>query len=207
MPCVPMCFILKMKNALIVFIKNIVPGKVKTRLAATVGTERAVKIYKALLEKTRQAALQVNADKHVFYSTEINFNDLWDNDIFFKNIQRGNNIGERMSTAFFEIIPPYEKVILIGGDIARVSDVIINDGFEKLNTYDFVLGPAHDGGYYLIGMKKPAPSVFEKIEWSTENVAQKTIENIMALGKTYFLLPTLSDIDYEEDWVKYGWEI
>ncbi|MEO1260262.1 MAG: TIGR04282 family arsenosugar biosynthesis glycosyltransferase [Bacteroidota bacterium] len=196
-----------MKSALIIFIKNIVPGKVKTRLAATVGNERAVKIYEALLEKTRTEALQVHSDKYVFYSTEINFNDKWNNDYFMKNKQRGNNIGERMSNAFIDVMPPCEKAILIGGDIAQISAAIINDGFEKLNTYDFVLGPAHDGGYYLIGMKKPAPGVFENIEWSTKKVAEKTLENITDLGKTCFLLPTLSDIDYEEDWVRYGWKI
>ena len=150
-----------MKSALIIFIKNIVPGKVKTRLAATVGNERAVKIYQALLERTRQEALKANADKHVFYSTEIKINDLWNNDYFIKNTQRGNNIGERMSNAFIDIMPPYEKTILIGGDIAQISAEIINDGFEKLKTHDFVLGPAHDGGYYLIGMKKPAPGIFQ----------------------------------------------
>ncbi|MEZ4934538.1 MAG: hypothetical protein R2788_20725, partial [Saprospiraceae bacterium] len=81
-----------MKNALIIFIKNIVPGKVKTRLAATVGTEQAIKIYAALLERTRKEALKTNADLHVFYSNEIIKNDEWDDSLFIKNIQRGNNI-------------------------------------------------------------------------------------------------------------------
>lgn len=196
-----------MKNALIIFIKNIVPGKVKTRLAATVGAEQAIKIYTALLERTRQEALKTNADLHVFYGTEIIKNDEWDDSIFIKNTQRGNNIGARMSNAFIDIMPPYEKVILIGGDIAQISAEIIEEGFEKLMNHDFVLGPAHDGGYYLIGQTAPTPFVFENIEWSTENVSNKTLENIKSLNKTCYLLPTLSDIDYEEDWVKYGWEI
>lgn len=196
-----------MKNALIIFIKNIVPGRVKTRLAATVGTEQAIKIYTALLERTRQEALKTNADLHVFYSTEIIKNDEWDDSVFIKKIQRGNNIGARMSNAFCDIMPPYKKVILIGGDIAQISAAIIEEGFEKLMSHDFVLGPAHDGGYYLIGQTTPTPFVFENIEWSTENVSQKTLENIKSLNKTCYLLPTLSDIDYEEDWVKYGWDI
>ncbi|MEZ4957356.1 MAG: TIGR04282 family arsenosugar biosynthesis glycosyltransferase [Saprospiraceae bacterium] len=196
-----------MKNALIIFIKNIVPGKVKTRLAATVGTEQAIKIYAALLERTRKEALKTNADLHVFYSNEIIKNDEWDDSLFIKNIQRGNNIGARMSNAFLDIMPPYKKVILIGGDIAQISAAIIEEGFEKLMSHDFVLGPAHDGGYYLIGQTTPTPFVFENIEWSTENVSQKTLENIKSLNKTCYLLPTLSDIDYEEDWVKYGWDI
>ena len=196
-----------MENALIIFIKNIVPGKVKTRLAATVGNEKAVKIYQALLERTRQAALKTKADLHVFYSTNIEANDLWDDSIFIKKTQRGNNIGKRMSNAFVDIFPKYKNAVLIGGDIAHLSTDILNEGFEKLNSHDFVLGPAYDGGYYLIGMKEPAPSIFENINWSTDSVTQKTIENMTALGKTFSLLPTLSDIDYEEDWIKYGWEI
>lgn len=196
-----------MENALIVFIKNIIPGKVKTRLAATVGNEEAIKIYSALLESTRKVALNVNADLFVFYSNFIENHDIWDNQTFLKKTQRGNNIGERMSNAFVDVFPKYKNAILIGGDIANLSTDILNEGFEKLNTHDFVLGPAHDGGYYLIGMKEPAPSIFEKIKWSTDSVSKTTIEKIEALGKTYHLLPTLSDIDREEDWIKYGWEI
>ncbi len=196
-----------MKELLIVFIKNIQPGKVKTRLAATVGDEMALKIYSALLERTQQEVLKTDCDKCVFYSSYIETCDSWKNKLFEKNTQRGINIGERMSNAFIDTMPPYKKVILIGGDIANISAEIIQKGFEKLNAHDIVLGPTHDGGYYLIGMKKPTPPVFENIEWSTNSVTKKTIENIGKLNKTYFLLPTLSDIDYEEDWIKYGWEI
>ncbi len=196
-----------MKKALIIFIKNIIPGKVKTRLAATLGNDRSVKIYEALLERTRIEAIKTNADSHVFYSSYIENNDGWGNKYFTKKIQRGNNIGERMSNAFIDLMPPYEKVILIGGDIANISAEIIEEGFEKLNAHDFVLGPATDGGYYLIGQKKPTPIIFENITWSTSTVAIKTLENIKSLGKTCHLLSTLSDIDVEEDWNKYGWEI
>ncbi len=196
-----------MKELLIVFIKNIQPGKIKTRLAATVGNDMAVKIYRALLERTQQEALNVNCDRCVFYSSFIEINGRWKDNLFIKKTQRGEDLGERMSNAFIDTMPPYHKVILIGGDIANISAKIIQEGFKKLNTHDLVLGPTHDGGYYLIGMKTPTPHIFENIEWSTNTVAKKTIENINELNKTYFLLPTLSDIDYEEDWIKYGWEI
>ena len=100
-----------MNNALIIFIKNIIPGKVKTRLAATVGNDMAIKIYKALLEKTRNETLKTNADLHVFFSSFIENNNAWGNKYFTKNTQRGKNIGERMSNAFIDLMPPYEKVI------------------------------------------------------------------------------------------------
>lgn len=196
-----------MKKALIVFIKNIVPGKVKTRLAATLGNDKAVAIYRSLLERTRAAALDTAADRHVFYSTTINPSDGWSNDVFTKKTQRGAGIGERMSNAFLDVFPQYQSAVLIGGDIAHLTPDILNEAFEKLKDHDFVLGPAYDGGYYLIGMKTPAPTVFNDIAWSTATVAQQTLEKISQLKKSCYLLPTLSDIDYEEDWIKYGWEI
>lgn len=194
-------------KALIVFIKNIQAGKVKTRLAATVGDEMAVKIYQALLERTQEAAQNVEAERFVFYSSFIEKNDGWKVADFTKKKQRGEGIGERMSNAFIDTLPMVKKVILCGGDIAGISAEILNGGLEKLEEFDFVLGPALDGGYYLIGMKEPEPAVFENIEWSTSTVAKRTLENIEQLGKTCYLLPYLSDIDYEEDWIEHGWEI
>ena len=82
---------------------------------------------------------------------------------------------------------------------------IVQNAFQKLETHDFVIGPADDGGYYLLGMRTFVPTVFDNVVWSTEQVFPKTIENIQQLNQTYALLPTLSDIDYEEDWKKYGW--
>ncbi len=195
-----------MDNLLIIFIKNIQLGKVKTRLAKTVGHEKAIEIYRSILNRTNKEALKANCDYCVFYSSFIEENDIWENNLFSKKIQRGENIGDRMSNAFVDSIPPYKNVILIGGDIANITAAIIDNGFNKLNSHDFVLGPAHDGGYYLIGMKNPNPAIFKNIAWSTDKVASQTIKNIANLKKSYSLLPTLADIDTEEDWLKYGWE-
>ncbi|HFA47888.1 MAG TPA: glycosyltransferase [Bacteroidetes bacterium] len=194
-------------NAIIIFIKNIVPGKVKTRLAATVGNEQAVKIYEALLERTRQEALKVAVSRYVFYSTFIEKNDEWKDAHFTKKTQRGANIGERMSNSFIDIMPPVKSAVLVGGDIAGLTAEILQQALQKLKDHDFVLGPAFDGGYYLIGMNKPEPSIFENIEWSHPDVTKTTLQNIERLNKTCHILPTLSDIDYEEDWVKYGWDV
>ena len=195
-----------MENALIIFIKNIEKGKVKTRLAATVGDEKALKIYQALLEHTRKVASNANADRYLFYSSHLEKDD-WSELDFQKRIQSGNDLGIRMANAFEEIFKKHKKAVIIGSDCASLTSEILNQAFELLTKNDFVIGPAQDGGYYLLGMSQFMPSVFENIEWSTGSVFEKTIENIGLLDKNYALLPELSDIDYEEDWVKYGWEI
>ncbi|MBC7556500.1 MAG: glycosyltransferase, partial [Chryseobacterium sp.] len=87
------------ENALIIFVKNLVIGQVKTRLAATLGNDAAMKIYKQLLVSVHQNIQEVNADKIVFYSTFIE-NDIWENNLFQKKIQNGNDLGERMKNAF-----------------------------------------------------------------------------------------------------------
>ena len=179
----------------------------KTRLAATVGNARAVEIYRALLERTRQAALGVDAKRFVFYSSFLEKNDGWDEAVFCKKTQKGAGIGERMHHALAEVLAEHEKAVLFGGDIAGLTPAILGEALKKLETHDCVIGPAIDGGYYLIGMKRPHPAIFQNIEWSSENTRKMTVEKIKALGLTYCLLPELSDIDYEEDWLKYGWEI
>ncbi len=97
--------------------------------------------------------------------------------------------------------------MLVGCDIPGLSREILELAFEKLRDHDFVIGPAEDGGYYLIGMKVFEPAVFQDIAWSTPAVFEKTIWRMEGLGKTWFQLPMLSDVDYEEDWEQHGWEL
>jgi rSAM/selenodomain-associated transferase 1 len=195
-----------LSKALIIFIKNIEKGKVKTRLASTVGDDKALQIYQALLNHTREVATKVSATRHLFYSNRI-AEDEWSKNDFEKYIQEGEDLGIRMANGFKKVFEKNDNVVIIGSDCASLTPQIVNQAFEKLEENDFVIGPAQDGGYYLLGMNKFMPSVFENIEWSTESVFEKTIQNIEHLNKKYDLLPTLSDIDYEEDWLKYGWEI
>lgn len=194
-------------NALLTFIKNPEKGKVKTRLAATLGEEMALKIYLELLRHTRKIAEQVEADRYVFYSQFIDEEDEWGIKHFQKRLQSGEDLGIRMAGAFEEVLKTHRKAVIIGSDCASLNASIVQQAFDLLDQYDFVIGPAMDGGYYLLGMKEFSPEVFQEIEWSTETVASETIEKIDQLHKTYTLLPLLSDIDYEEDWKKYGWPI
>ena len=196
-----------MKQALLTFIKNPEKGKVKTRLAKTIGEDKALAIYKTLLEHTRKIALGINADRFLFYSQRINPTDNWSTAYFIKRVQADGDLGSKMQEAFRYAFQTHQKVVIIGSDCASLTPSIVQAAFKQLDEYDFVIGPALDGGYYLLGMNAFYSVVFEGIAWSTATVLAETQSIIRSLQKSFYLLPALSDIDYEEDWEKYGWEL
>ncbi len=195
------------EDALLVFIKNPEAGKVKTRLARSVGAESALAIYRALLTHTRQTALTLPVRRLLFYSSFVDQQDDWPADHFEKHLQQGYDLGARMDQAFRLALANASRAVLIGSDCASLTPAIIRQAFSRLRSYDYVLGPALDGGYYLIGMRRPSPTLFTGIRWSTSTVLQETLTKIEKLGKRYFLLPALSDIDTLEDWQEYGWKL
>lgn len=189
-----------MKNALIIFIKNPVKGNVKTRLAKTVGDDRALEIYQELLEHTHLVASAVDASRFVFYSDEIDHHDLWETEKFSKHIQRGNDLGEKMSDAFNLIFQKgFQSAIIIGSDCFEINEKIIRDAFDSLTSHDLCIGPAKDGGYYLLGMKKLHDEIFSTRQWSHRDVFREAIKNINELNLSYFVLPELNDIDTMDD--------
>lgn len=194
-------------SVLLIFIRNPELGKVKTRLAESVGDELALKIYMALMAHTRELALQLPVDRWLFYTHFIDKQDNWRNDKFHKKLQIQGGLGEKMEAAFQLACTTYEKVMIIGSDCASLTPQIVEQGFAALDQHPFVLGPAMDGGYYLLGMRQFTPTLFQNIPWSTAQVAELTLAEMERLGGTCYLLPTLSDIDYAEDWEAYGWEI
>ena len=195
------------KRALIIFVRNPELGKVKTRLAQTLGDQRALEIYLALLQHTRQIAERTEASRLLFYSHFIDVDDDWPNDFFEKSLQVQGDLGAKITAGFQKAFEEHAQVLIIGSDCASLTTAIVEEGFEALNTHDFVLGPALDGGYYLLGMNSFTPSLFEDMPWSTDQVASLSLEKMKALGGRCHLLPALSDIDFAEDWEKYGWEI
>ncbi|MFX1393729.1 MAG: TIGR04282 family arsenosugar biosynthesis glycosyltransferase [Promethearchaeota archaeon] len=187
------------KNSLIILIRNPKLGCVKTRLAAKIGDEDALKVYKALLDYTKSITSEINSSRLLFYSNFIDDNDLWDNGLFKKFLQVGNSFGSRMCNAFKIAFKNHEKAVIIGSDCDELSPKIIRDAFNKLSKFDVVLGPAKDGGYYLMGLTKIYPELFMNKKWSTSSVLNDTLEDIKKLGLSYYLLPVLSDIDDFED--------
>ncbi len=190
-----------MERTLLIFIKNPEWGKAKTRLAKTVGNDRALEIYHLLLKYTRTVALATRADKALYYSSFLE-EDEWDASIFDKHVQVGNDLGERMGNAFNDAFEAgTDKAVIIGSDCGELTPEILEKAFLALDEVPLVLGPAKDGGYYLLGMRKFHPSLFEAMPWSQANLLTKTLEKVEGLGLAYHLLPTLSDVDREEDWL------
>lgn len=164
-----------MKNALIIFVRNPEWGKVKTRLAKEVGEEVALKVYKELLQHTHDISRDLTCDKFVYYADCINELDIWENSIYKKKVQQGENLGARMMMAFFELFQQgYTKIIIIGSDCPGLSGFIIADAFNRLSEAEVVMGPSSDGGYYLLGLIQLFPDFFINKQWSTEKVLSAT---------------------------------
>ncbi|MBO6522617.1 MAG: TIGR04282 family arsenosugar biosynthesis glycosyltransferase [Balneolaceae bacterium] len=187
-----------------IFVKNPEKGAVKTRLAVSVGQEKALFVYEKLLGYTKNLVLDVEAQKEVWYSKFVDHNDQWSEGFFIKKLQSGSNLGERMKQAFKESFSESakQKVVLIGSDCAELTTEIIDQAFEKLRVIDLVIGPAEDGGYYLIGMSKFIPEIFDGIDWSTESVLSQTFTKARNSYAKVSLLPKLNDVDTIEDWEK-----
>jgi len=188
------------ENLLIIFVKNPVLGKVKTRLAASIGPEKALEVYQLLLDRTQTITEQLPGDKVVYYSDTIEQDDIWKENIYQKKLQQGPDLGAKMQQAFEQGFEQgYKYICLIGSDCYELSDEIIAEAFEKLQTVDLVLGPCLDGGYYLIGLKSLHPEIFTQKEWSTESVLQNTLQDAKRKKLLFALLPTLTDVDEEKD--------
>lgn len=186
------------KNLSIVFVRNPELGKVKTRLAKTIGDKKALNIYILLLKHTESVLQKVSSDKVVYYSEEIQNNDLWSNRCFQKKLQKGNDLGERMQHAFeMAFKEGYEKVVIVGSDLFDLKVVHIENAFKSLENHDLVIGPSLDGGYYLLGMKVMHPAVFKNKQWGTDSVLETTLKNLEQ--KNVKLLEALNDIDTFDD--------
>jgi len=181
----------------IVFVKNIKLGTVKTRLAKTIGDFGAYEVYSELVKITEKATEQLDIDKHIYFSNAV-VDTKWQND--FKTVQNGDDLGERMLNAFKDGFDDgYKKIVLVGSDLPEINSTHIEKGIDALNTSDVVFGPAEDGGYYLIGMKKLIPEIFINKPWSQPNLLQETLLELQRLNVTVSTLDILNDIDTYED--------
>ncbi|HAH52103.1 MAG TPA: glycosyltransferase [Balneola sp.] len=192
------------KNKVIVFVKNTISGKVKTRLAKTIGKDEALRVYLRLLAITKEEVSKVRAEKEVWYAWEVSENDIWDENYFKKKVQIEGDLGEKMKDAFKKSFDSGgEKIVLIGSDCPTLTNEVLEQAFNELNTSDVVFGPSEDGGYYLIGMSSYNPEVLEGIDWSTEKVMEQTEAKAKHIGIKLTKLKYLNDIDTEQDWKEY----
>lgn len=189
-----------MENALIIFIRNPESGKVKTRLAATIGNEKALLVYLELLRHTREITLDLPIRKLLFYAENIAETDEWPQENFEKYRQPEGDLGRRMEAAFEQAFSEGAgKVIIIGSDCYELTLDLIERAFEELSCHDAVIGPAADGGYYLLGFSALNRSVFRNKSWSTDTVFQDTVQDLKEAGLSYKVLPVLHDVDEEND--------
>jgi rSAM/selenodomain-associated transferase 1 len=187
-------------DLLLIFVKDPVPGQVKTRLAKSLGDTQALSIYRQLLAHTLKVVQETDVDKVVFYGNRVPEEDLWQKASFPRQLQKGEGLGERMEQAFrWGFSQGYQRILIIGSDCLELNSAILEQGFEALQEHDAVLGPANDGGYYLLGMKTPIYALFHNKSWSTDTVLQQSINDLLKEQKSFFLLPELIDIDTEQD--------
>ncbi len=189
-----------MKNALIIFLKYPELGRAKTRLAKSIGDEKTLQIYIALLNHTKSITQSLACDVFLYYDKPSPQYLDWERENAHNTIQFDGDLGERMKYAFEDVFDKqYTKVAIIGSDCYELTREIIEDAFLNLDSYDVVFGPAKDGGYYLLGLKENQPVLFDNINWSTATVLEESIKKAKKEHlKASFLTP-LSDVDTFDD--------
>nr|MBC7613140.1 TIGR04282 family arsenosugar biosynthesis glycosyltransferase [Pseudopedobacter sp.] len=188
------------KHAIIIFLKYPELGRSKTRLAANVGNEKALEVYKELLAHTNLISKELNCDKYLFYDKVTPNKMPWGDDIYHTAYQLDSDLGGRMQNAFSQLFEKgYERIVIIGSDCYDLTQQIIEEALEKLKNKDVVIGPAKDGGYYLLGLTQLIPQLFTGVKWSTEEVFSSTTKALDSLNIGYDTTAVLSDIDVYED--------
>ena len=188
-----------MKRCLIVFAKEPTKGRVKTRLTPYLSESQCVKLYKAFLKDTINLANSIQCAQRIMaYDCDTA------NPAYLKKIargflfyeQKGKNLGEKMHNAFqFAHEHNASKMVLMGSDFPTLPARFIEEAFRRLDTNDIVLGPSFDGGFYLIGLKRPHSALFNGIKWSTEGVLSHTVKNARILKQEVVKLDEWYDID------------
>lgn len=182
-------------NKILIFLRKPVVGKVKTRLAKTLGDESSLEIYKKLSGHAIRSTNGIDAKILLYYDSEPGTNNHQEFEI---KIQEGESLGERMKQAFQGELPG--KVLLIGSDVPGLRLDIFNFAFDLLEYSDLVLGPTLDGGFYLIGMKEDHTDVLGNVDWSTEHAMADVTANAVGKNLKLGLTELLRDIDTEEDY-------
>ena len=193
-----------MRPCLVVVAKQPERGKVKTRMASALGDDRAAEVCRCALLDTLALALSIDDVTHALsYAPPTDEAQRYFEDIapaFSLMPQSGATLGERLSSTFARLLPIFSPVVMIGSDGPDLPAEFVTRAFETLKGgVDVVLGPANDGGYYLIGARSMQPILFERIDWSTQAVAQQTRERAAQAGLNLVELPHWHDLDTVAD--------
>ena len=191
-------------TALVVFIRFPHVGKVKSRLALSLGAEKAAIFYRLCAEQIFGEFSMVSGEvkRYIFFSDRNDESEIkqWAGPRFCFSPQAEGNLGTRLKQAFHQMFDRgMRQVIIMASDVPDLTADVINDAISTLARHDVVLGPSHDGGYYLVGMKRPHDDLFNDIPWSMEYVFKQTMMAIDKLDLSVGCLPLLRDIDTETD--------
>jgi len=190
---------------LIIFTRYPEPGKAKTRLIPVLGKEGAANLHRLMAQRmianalSLQKSRQLSVAIHYTGSSEQLMQDWLGTDMIYCQ-QSGGDLGARMSAALQKSLDfGIDKVVIIGTDCPKLKLEIIAKAFDELSDQDLVLGPAKDGGYYLIGLCRIMPELFDGIKWGTSEVFADTLAIAQKLNLSIAVLPILADIDRPED--------
>jgi rSAM/selenodomain-associated transferase 1 len=191
---------MKNKNALIIIAKHPEKENVKTRLSGSMTREKRLELYMSMLGNTINRLRTVKGTDTIIAfapgETKSYFSSFYLQTIPLPT----GDLGERMHHAFEQVFRNgYEKAALVGVDIPDLSESIVLKAYEFLTDNDIVFGPAKDGGYYLIGMKRPYIELFKGVPWSTAETLKKSIEKVKKKGLSFALTEELYDVDTEKD--------
>jgi uncharacterized protein len=192
-------------NHLIVFIKAPRVGTVKSRIARTAGAERACAIYRQLVE-TALGHLNSIGQVQLRFSPDDAAKEIapWLRGNWRAEPQGAGDLGHRLRRAFEAAFANgAECVVVIGSDCPEIEATDIYAAWKELKSHDLVVGPAIDGGYWLMGLRAPHPELFEKITWSSDQVLAQTLQRAKSIGLRIQLLRILADVDTEADWNAY----
>lgn len=192
-------------TAILIMAKAPLPGRTKTRLAATLGDDRAMAVYRRLVARTGAAVAAAGADRVVVHFTPADgeagvrelFGELGAGWSYTPQIEA--DLGARMVHAIDGGLREAERVLVVGTDCPTLSGSGLARALELLGALPAVVSPSRDGGYVMIGVSAPAPALFADVAWSTETVLAETIANAQAAAIELALLPPHNDIDSEAD--------
>ena len=193
------------KQHLIIFTRYPEPGNTKTRLIPALGDVGAANLHKQMTEQTIFQVKELQKMTRVSVEVRFTGGDLekmqnWlGNDLGYQ-FQGEGDLGARMERSLINAFnQKAEKVIIIGTDCPDLNSQILTTAFEQLEVFNLVLGPALDGGYYLMGLQQPIAELFMNISWGTDQVFAKTVEIAQKLNLSIGYLQPLADIDRPED--------
>jgi rSAM/selenodomain-associated transferase 1 len=205
------------KSIVVIVAKQPVPAQVKTRLCSHLSPVEAAELYALFLQDMVEEMLELRRPRHGFVS-EVALTVSYtpeESEAAFKAIlpadipifpQTGDSLGERLVNIFERLCGNgYDQVHIIGSDCPDMPSSLVAESIRLLENpqTDLVLGPCRDGGYYLVGMKKPNPSLFDRIPWSTDRVLEVTLDRARARSLSFSLLDRWEDVDTYEDLLRF----